>query len=50
MKKLFLLFGLVALVSACTGNVKGSKTTSSDSVVIKEVVDTTVLDSVTIIL
>lgn len=45
MKKLFLLFGLVMLLSACGGNVKTSNTTDCDSVVIKEVVDTIVSDT-----
>jgi hypothetical protein len=44
MKKVLLLFGMIALMSACAGN---TKTSENDSiVVIEEVVDTLSVDTV----
>lgn len=46
MKKVLLLFGMIALMSACAGN---TKTSENDSVVvIEEVVDTLSVDTVSV--
>lgn len=46
MKKVLLLFGMVALMSACAGN---TKTPENDSIaIVKEVADTMSVDSLVI--